>query len=342
MNKVNIIAEIGVNYYDIAAKHDISLEAAAKLMIIEAKNAGATAVKFQSYKADKIAAKDSPSYWDTTEEPTTNQRELFEKFDKFGAEEYKMLADFCKVFDIEFMSTPFDLEAVDYLNELVTIHKISSSDLTNTPLLKKVALSGKPIILSTGASTMEEVKQAVVTLEEAGAEKIILMHCILNYPTLNNNANLGMIDDLKTLGYELGYSDHTLPDDRMLILTTAVNLGCTWIEKHFTLDKTLQGNDHYHAMDPKDLEKFSENLELLEQVMGSDKKTYLPSEEISRLNARRSWVTNGPVKAETLITEDNIIAKRPATGISTVENILGKTFTKDLSDDHILQQEDIK
>lgn len=342
MNKVNIIAEIGVNYYDIAAKHDISLEAAAKLMIIEAKNAGATAVKFQSYKADKIAAKDSPSYWDTTEEPTTNQRELFEKFDKFGAEEYKMLADFCKVFDIEFMSTPFDLEAVDYLNELVTIHKISSSDLTNTPLLKKVALSGKPIVLSTGASTMEEVKQAVVTLEEAGAEKIILMHCILNYPTLNNNANLGMIDDLKTLGYELGYSDHTLPDDRMLILTTAVNLGCTWIEKHFTLDKTLQGNDHYHAMDPKDLEKFSENLELLEQVMGSDKKTYLPSEEISRLNARRSWVTNGPVKAETLITEDNIIAKRPATGISTVENILGKTFTKDLSDDHILQQEDIK
>lgn len=342
MKKVNIIAEIGVNYYDIATKYNMSLEQAAKLMIIEAKNAGATAVKFQSYKADKIAAKDSPSYWDTTEEPTTNQRELFQKFDKFGAEEYRILADFCKAFDIEFMSTPFDLEAVEYLNELVTIHKISSSDLTNTPLLKKVASSGKPIVLSTGASTMEEVKQAVSTLEEAGAEKIILMHCILNYPTLNNNANLGMINDLKTLGYELGYSDHTLPDDRMLILTTAVNLGCTWIEKHFTLDKTLQGNDHYHAMDPKDLEKFSENLELLGQVMGSDKKTYLPSEEISRLNARRSWVTNGPVKAGTLITEDNIIAKRPATGISTVENILGKTFTKDLPDDHILHQEDIK
>ena len=342
MKKVNIIAEIGVNYYDIATKYDISLEQAARLMIIEAKNAGATAVKFQSYKADKIAAKHSPSYWDTTEEPTTNQRELFEKFDKFGAEEYKMLADFCEVTDIEFMSTPFDLEAVDYLNELVNIHKISSSDLTNTPLLKKVASSGKPIILSTGASTMEEIKQAVDTLEEAGSGKIILMHCILNYPTLNSNANLGMINDLKTLGYELGYSDHTLPDDRMLILTTAINLGCTWIEKHFTLDKTLQGNDHYHAMDSKDLKKLSQNLELLEQIIGSDKKTYLPSEEVSRLNARRSWVTNGLVKAGTLITEDNIIAKRPATGISTVENILGKTFTKDLSDDHILQREDIE
>lgn len=342
MKKVNIIAEIGVNYYDIATKYDISLEQAAKLMIIEAKNAGATAVKFQSYKADKIAAKDSPSYWDTAEEPTTNQRELFEKFDKFGAEEYRMLADFCKVFEIEFMSTPFDLEAVDYLNELVGIHKISSSDLTNTPLLKKVALSGKPVILSTGASTMKEIKQAVNTLEEAGAGKIILMHCILNYPTLNSNANLGMINDLRTLGYELGYSDHTLPDDRMLILTTAINLGCTWIEKHFTLDKTLQGNDHYHAMDSKDLEKLSQNLELLEQIIGSDKKTYLPSEEVSRLNARRSWVTNGLVKAGTLITEDNIIAKRPATGISTVENILGRTFTKDLSDDHILQREDIE
>ena len=342
MKKVNIIAEIGVNYYDIATKYDISLEQAARLMIIEAKNAGATAVKFQSYKADKIAAKDSPSYWDTTEEPTTNQRELFEKFDKFGAEEYKMLADFCEVADIEFMSTPFDLEAVDYLNELVNIHKISSSDLTNTPLLKKVASSGKPIILSTGASTMEEIKQAVGTLEEAGSGKIILMHCILNYPTLNSNANLGMINDLKTLGYELGYSDHTLPDDRMLILTTAINLGCTWIEKHFTLDKTLQGNDHYHAMDSKDLKKLSQNLELLEQIIGSDKKTYLPSEEVSRLNARRSWVTNGSVKAGTLITEDNIIAKRPATGISTVKNILGRTFIKDLSDDHILQQEDIE
>ena len=342
MKKVNIIAEIGVNYYDIATKYDISLEQAAKWMIIEAKNAGATAVKFQSYKADKIAAKDSPSYWDITKEPTTNQRELFEKFDKFGAEEYKMLADFCEVFDIEFMSTPFDLEAVDYLNELVNIHKISSSDLTNTPLLKKVASSGKPVILSTGASTMEEIKQAVDTLEEAGSEKITLMHCILNYPTLNSNANLGMINDLKTLGYELGYSDHTLPDDRMLILTTAINLGCTWIEKHFTLDKTLQGNDHYHAMDSKDLEKLSQNLELLEQIIGSDKKTYLPSEEVSRLNARRSWVTNGLVKAGTLITEDNIIAKRPATGISTVENILGRTFTKDLFDDHILQQEDIE
>ena len=342
MNKVNIIAEIGVNYYDIAAKHDISLEAAAKLMIIEAKNAGATAVKFQSYKADKIAAKDSPSYWDTTEEPTTNQRELFEKFDKFGAEEYKMLADFCKVFDIEFMSTPFDLEAVDYLNELVTIHKISSSDLTNTPLLKKVALSGKPIILSTGASTMEEVKQAVVTLEEAGAEKIILMHCILNYPTKNSNANLGMLKDLQTLSYELGYSDHTLPDSKMLILTTAVNLGCTWIEKHFTLDKNLEGNDHYHAMDPKDLKNFSDNLKLLGEIMGSEIKTYLPSEEISRLNARRSWVTNGAVKAGTVITEENIIAKRPATGISPTEVIIGKTFTKDLPDDYIIQQEDLK
>jgi len=342
MKQINIIAEIGVNYYDIATKYNISLEAAAKLMIIEAKNAGATAVKFQSYKAEKIAAKDSPSYWDITKEPTTNQYELFKKFDKFGEEEYRQLADFCKVSGIEFMSTPFDLEAVEYLNELVNIHKISSSDLTNVPLLKKVAQSKKPIILSTGASTLEEVKQAVSTLEQAGAKKIILMHCILNYPTINSNANLGMLKDLKRLGYELGYSDHTLPDDKMLILTTAVNLGCTWIEKHFTLDKTLEGNDHYHAMNAEDLQKFSDNLKLLEEITGSETKNYLPSEEISRLNARRSWVTKGPVKAGTVITEEDIIAKRPATGISPTEVIVGKTFTKDLPDDHILQQGDIK
>jgi len=151
-----------------------------------------------------------------------------------------------------------------------------------------------------------------------------------------------MLKDLKRLGYELGYSDHTLPDDKMLILTTAVNLGCTWIEKHFTLDKTLEGNDHYHAMNAEDLQKFSDNLKLLEEITGSETKNYLPSEEISRLNARRSWVTKGPVKAGTVITEENIIAKRPATGISPTEVIVGKTFTKDLPDDHILQQGDIK
>ena len=344
MKKPYIIAEIGVNYYDIAAKENISLMDAAKLMVKKAYESGANAVKFQSYKAHKIASKNSPSYWDLNEESTSNQFDLFKKYDKFNQDEYIELSKYCKQLGVDFMSTPFDLEAVDYLDKLVKIHKISSSDITNYPLLRKVAKTGKKILLSTGASNMGEIVEAVKVLKKEGNTDIVLLHCILNYPTLNANANLNMIEDLKRLGYEVGYSDHTLPDDSMLILSTATILGATWIEKHFTLDKTLPGNDHYHAMDPDDLLKFTNNLSLINKILGSKNKHSLKSELPSRLNARRSIYTKTPLSKGTILTEDNIICKRPSSGIcaSYFDRLVGKEITENLLEDTVLTWEVLK
>ncbi|MFM8778046.1 MAG: N-acetylneuraminate synthase family protein, partial [Acidimicrobiaceae bacterium] len=175
-----VIAEIGVN-------HEGSLETA-KLLIESAKRGGADAAKFQTYKAGLIASKFSPSYWDTSQEPTTSQYELFTKYDAFGEAEYKELAAHCKKHEIEFVSTPFDLGAVDMLNPLVRYFKVASADITNPPLLKKVAVTGKPVILSSGASNIDEIDAALTILRSAGAKEICLMHCILNYPTRNENA----------------------------------------------------------------------------------------------------------------------------------------------------------
>jgi sialic acid synthase SpsE len=339
MKKPYIIAEIGVNYYDIAKQNNISLMVAAKLMVKEAKESGANAVKFQSYKAGKIASKNSPSYWDLSKETTNNQFELFKKYDKFGELEYIEICDYCKEIGIDFMSTPFDLDSIDYLDKLVKTHKISSSDITNYPLLKKISKTGKKILLSTGASNLEEVKKAVQVIENEGNRDIVLLHCILNYPTLNNNAHLNMIKDLKKLGYEVGYSDHTLPDEGMLVLSTAVTMGATWIEKHFTLDKTLPGNDHYHAMDSNDLKKFSNNLKLLGEIMGEEFKHSIPTEEISRLNARRSVYVNTDLAKGKILREENLICKRPANGVcaSSFEDLIGKRLNQNIKKDTSIQ-----
>jgi len=341
MKKPYIIAEIGVNYYDIAKTQNISLMEAAKIMVNEAKKSGASAVKFQSYKAEKIASKNSPSYWDTTKEPTTNQYDLFKKFDSFGESEYIILSHYCNEIGIDFMSTPFDLESVDYLDPLVKLHKISSSDITNTPLIRKIAKTKKKILLSTGASTNEEIQDAIDIIEKEGNSDVVLLHCILNYPTENKNANLNMIENLKNFNKEVGYSDHTLPDEGMLILTQAVMMGSSYIEKHFTLDKSLPGNDHYHAMDPKDLLKFASNLELLLEIGGSTLKTPLDTEEISRKNARRSVYLKNNLKKGTILTKEHLICKRPAHGISAKEfdYIIGKELKLDIKKDIALQWE---
>ena len=333
-----IIAEIGVNYYDIARKNNCTPMEAAKLMIDRAYQSGADAAKFQSYKAGKIASKNSPSYWDTTKESTTNQFDLFSKFDKFGEEEYIELSKHCQRVGIDFLSTPFDLDAVDFLDPLVKLHKVSSSDITNYPLLRKVAKTGKKALLSTGASTLKEVQNAIEVIEKEGNKDIVLLHCILNYPTDNKNAHLGMIEDLKQFGYEVGYSDHTLPDPNMIILTASTFLGASYIEKHFTLDKSIPGNDHYHAMDPWDLQNFKSNLVTIQEVLGSNKKIYLPSEEISRKNARRGVYANKNLSAGTVLSEKDIICKRPTAGIPANEFdlVIGKTLKHSINEDEPL------
>jgi sialic acid synthase SpsE len=333
-----IIAEIGVN-------HECSMPEAIK-MIEEAKEGGADAAKFQSYKAEKLASLNASAYWDTDKEQTLSQHALFRKYDKFNSQDYHTLAEHCKRVGIDFISTPFDNEAVDYLDPLVTFFKISSSDITNYPLLRKIASKNKPVILSTGASSITEIKGAVNELFKKGCSNIALLHCILNYPTEESNVNLNMITGLQKEFPELivGYSDHSMPDESMFVLTSAYLKGARILEKHFTRNKKLPGNDHYHSMDLNDLQILKNNLNRLYNLEGSFSKNYLPSEEISRINARRSLVIKSDIEAGTVISEDILTFKRPASGISpkNLEKVIGRVVNKRLKFDHILTWGDLK
>jgi N-acetylneuraminate synthase len=347
-----VIAEIGVNFYDIARGHDISPLDAAMLMIEKAAAAGADAAKFQSYRAEGIAVRESPAYWDQNEEPSQSQYELFSKYDSFGPDEYRLLAGHCADNNITFLSTPFDFEAVDYLDELCPIFKVSSSDITNWPFLEYIACKSKPVFLSTGASNADEVEDAIAILERHGAREICVLHCILSYPTAYEDANLRMIEHLATLfpNHLTGYSDHTRPDAAMTCLRVACGYGARVVEKHFTLDKSLPGNDHYHAMDPEDLETFVRSVgsedppldaTIVSKVGGEFEKRCVPAEQPARLNARRSIVARRDIEAGEAITEDMVTFKRPGTGISPSDlgTIIGSRAKEKIPGDTILTRE---
>lgn len=336
-----LIAEIGVNYYDIAKQRGITPMSAAKLMCREARDAGIHAVKFQTYKAETLAAADSPAYWDITEEPTTSQRELFEKFDAFGKSEYRELADYCGEIGIEFCSTAFDFESADYLNELMSVYKISSSDLTNLPFIEYQAAKRKPVIMSVGAGDLDEMRAAVQTVERVNDQPLVLCHCVLEYPTPYDHANLRRIASLKEAFPQaiIGYSDHCKPDDSFDVIKTAYMLGATVVEKHFTLDKTLRGNDHYHAMDPDDARRILSGVAFVERLAGSPDLVFSKTEIAARTNARRSIVARGSISAGTVVERDSITFKRPGTGIapSRLDEVLGRRAVVDIADDTILQ-----
>lgn len=318
-----LIAEIGVNYFDIAEKRGITPLKAAKEMVKQAHNSGADAVKFQSYKAEKLAAENSPAYWDTDEEETESQYELFQKYDDFGEKEFKKIAEYSEKLGIDFLSTPFHKEAVDYLEDLVPAYKVASADVTNLPLLKHIASKGKPIILSTGASTLGEIDQALRTIKEVDSSvEISVLHCVLQYPTDEDKANLNMIEHIQEAfpQHTAGYSDHVPPDESMMTLINSWIKGAKVIEKHFTLDKSLEGNDHYHAMNPQDIEIFRKNISLVNKTDGQRTKEPIDVEEDSRKHARRSLVAKDRIEEGERLSKDKIAVKRPGTGISP-ENI---------------------
>ena len=340
MKRPYIIADVGVNFYDTAKAEGISPLQAAKKYIFEAKNAGIDAVKFQSYKADTIVSKNSPAYWDLSKEPTPTQHELFKKHDGFDQEDYQHLCDYCKELEIDFMSTPFDFESADFLEDMVSVYKISSSDLNSIPFLRHIARKGKPIFLSVGASYLSEIEEAVRVLTDEGCPDICLMHCVLSYPTKNEDANLNMIKTLKRIfpNTRIGYSDHTMPDKTMTILTTAYLFGAEVIEKHFTLDKSLTGNDHYHAGDPNDFKVALDNFQLIETIGGQEEKTVLDCEITPRREARRSLVIARDLKKGEVIKPEDIQLKRPGTGIAPkyMDLVIGREVTRDLEEDTVL------
>lgn len=334
-----VIGEIGVNYYDIATEEKITPMEAAKLMIDKAKESGMDAVKFQTYKAETIASKYSPSYWDTSEESTTSQYELFKKFDGFGFDEYKELSEYCKEKGIEFFSTAFDFESADYLYDLMDVYKISSSDLSNLPFIEHQAKKGKPVLLSVGASTLDEIHEAVKTIENTGNKDIVILHCVLEYPTPYEHANLDVIETLKAEfpEYIIGYSDHTKPDEQMDVIKTAVALGAPIIEKHYTLNKSLPGNDHYHAMDPEDMKKLKKALDFQVKIRGN-KEINLESQSAARQNARRSIVLTQDVEEGMILTKEMLTFKRPGIGISPsrINEVIGKSLKEASKEDTIL------
>lgn len=336
---IDFICEIGVNH-----ENDIDL---AKRMIDEiASNSrpGISLVaKFQIYTADTLAVKNSPAYWDTSKEPTLSQHALFSKYDKFSFADYQALHEYCVHRNIEFLATAFSVHHVRQIDPLVCRHKVSSSDITNIPLLRAVAETGKPVILSTGASTVEEITAALNCLRLANSGPISLMHCVLLYPTPDDHANLSCIDTLRSSfpGHEVGYSDHTVPDPNLSILKAVTSKGVKLFEKHFTYDKSLTGNDHYHAIDCQDLSQYSSWLQWLATANGDGDLVNRKSEQSAIKYARRSIVSAVDIPAGTVLTPALLTTKRPATGMpaSDWDVAIGSTALIDIPADTIINKE---
>ena len=327
-----VIAEAGVN-------HNGDLELG-KSLIREAKKAGADAIKFQSYKAGKISTKTAPRYWVEDDDPDGSQYDTFAKLDSFGPLEHEALFRYARECEVLCFSAPFDDEAVDMLDELgVPGFKVASADLTDHPLLQKVAAKGKPVILSTGLATIPEIGDAVAVVREQGNDQIVLMHCTLQYPCDAENANLRMMAHMKAAFPEIpvGLSDHTLG---IAVPQAAVALGAVAIEKHYTVDKTLSGSpDHHLSVDHHDLKRMMDGIRTIEKAMGRYEKGPVEAESEAYRYARRSIVTNRDIPAGAAITRDMLTFKRPGTGIypKFVDVVVGRTAKNDIAEDTVLE-----
>ena len=319
-----LIAEIGVN-------HEGSLERA-KQMIDQVARAGGHAAKFQTYKAATLAAKTtSPAYWDQTKEATSSQYELFQRWDNFGPAEYAELAAHCESQGIDFLSTPFDLDAVDMLTPLMPVTKVASADLTNIPLLRKIGATGATVVMSCGASDLAEIARSLDVLLTAGAKSVTLLHCILNYPTPREHAQLAQIKVLQEQfgsRVAIGYSDHVRPEDdgALPTLEIASLFGARVIEKHFTDNKQGVGNDHYHAMDEGDLRAFVDKLALYRKLYGKREHS-LDAQSAAINNARRRVIAVRDLPVGHTVTADDLIALRSNIGIEIAswDQVVGRT-----------------
>ena len=333
-NKCIIIAEAGVN-------HNCNLRMAEKL-IKDAKKNGADIIKFQTYKADKLSVKKTPRFWNWDGELVKEgtQYDSYKRLDGFNEPEYKILKKLCRKYQIQFMSTPFDNEAVDMLDRIgVSAFKIASCDITNFPLLKKVAQKKKPMFVSTGASNIEEIKKALNYISRFN-KKICLMQCTLSYPTKPEDANLLALNDFKKnfKNVSLGLSDHTLG---YKIAAASVLLGVRAIEKHYTYNKGLKKSaDHWLSINSLELKKLREDVDLLVSACGDSKKKVLKCEHLTRKLARRSLVAKRFIKKGERINENSLIPKRPGTGISpdNISSVIGKKAKRNIQKDTLLKK----
>lgn len=336
MNRVFIIAEAGVNH-----NGDVNI---AKRLIDVASDAGADAVKFQTFKAEKLVTKEAAKaeYQLETTQQSESQYEMLKRLE-LDEETHRILIEHCQLREIEFLSTPFDLPSAEILNNLkISTFKIPSGELTNLPLIRKVVSFGKPIILSTGMATMEEIRKTVEVILESEIQKedLTVLHCNTEYPTPMKDVNLRAMNSITDeLRVEIGYSDHTLGIE---VPIAAVAMGAKVIEKHFTLDRSMEGPDHAASLMPEELKKMVEGIRNIEQALGSEIKQPSESELKNMEVARKSIFYTKDLEREHIVGESDLIAKRPGNGISPMmwDTYIGKKLKNSvvegdyLSDSH--------
>lgn len=324
-----IIAEAGVNH-----NGDINI---AKKLIDAAVEAGVDAVKFQTFKAENLVTKDAPkAKYQKETTGSGNQFDMLKKLE-LSLEDHSTLKSYCESKGVMFISTPFDFESVDLLENVgMPLYKISSGDLTNIPLLKYIAKFNKPIIISTGMANLGEVENAIEAVKSCGNNDITLLHCTSNYPTVYEDVNLNAMLTMKnSFKLPVGYSDHTLGIE---IPIAAVAIGATVIEKHFTLDKNLEGPDHRASLEPKELKNMVQSIRNIEMSFGNGIKKCNKSEESTKKVARKSIVAAKYIKAGDEISYENITFKRPENGLSPMflDFIIGKKAQCDILKDEII------
>ncbi len=316
---VFVIAEGGIN-------HNGNVKIAKKL-VLKAKEAGADAIKFQTFKALDLAS------------PKSKYFKLFEKLE-LDYSDFEEIAEYAKNQEITFLSTPFSENAVDFLNKIgMPAFKIASGDLTNIPLIKYIASKKKPMIISSGLANITEVKEAVKTIRSCKNNKIMIMHSVSSYPTPHSEANLKAILQLqKTFPYTIGYSDNGAEN---LVPVIAVAMGAKIIEKHFTINKKLSGPDHLLSADPSELNQIIKNIRLTESMLGDGIKKCQPSEKENLIAARRSITAKISIKKGTKISKEMLGIQRPATGIhpKNIDRIIGRIAKKNINEHESLKWE---
>ena len=333
LKRTYIIAEAGVN-------HNGSLELAKK-MIDAAVDAGADVIKFQTFKAEKVVSKyaQKAEYQKKTTPADESQLEMIKKL-ALDAAAHRTLIDYCKNKNIRFLSTPFDLESIDLLNELgLDIFKIPSGEIRNLPYLRKIGALKKEIILSTGMADLGEIEDALDVLIGAGTKlkDITVLHCNTEYPTPIEDVNLRAMLTIKAAfpGVQVGYSDHT---EGIEVPIAAVGMGATIIEKHFTLDKNMEGPDHKASLEPHELKAMVRAIRNIEKALGNGIKKPSPSELKNKPIARKSIVAARDIRKGEPFTEENLTVKRPGTGISPMrwDEVIGQVAQKDYEKDELI------
>ena len=330
-----IIAEAGVNH-----NGDLKL---AKKLVDKAVEAEVDAIKFQTFKTENLVSKQAPkaNYQVEKTNETESQFEMLKKLE-LSLNDHRKLKKYCKKKDILLLSTPFDFDSVDIIEDLgLPLYKVGSGDTNNLPLLEYIAQKNKPIILSTGMSDLSDVEEAVDTILGTGNDKLILLHCVSNYPANYSNINLRALDTLKqSFQLPVGYSDHTLGIE---IPTAAVARGAVIIEKHFTLDKNMEGPDHQASLGSEELKQLVNRIRHVEKALGTGVKKPAKTELKNIEAVRKSLVVSENIDAGEVITKDKIKIKRPGTGIEPkfLEIIIGKKAKCDLTVDHLLKWGDV-